>query len=71
MSEEKIRQLEKEVKKTKRLANEQAMVLHDLIEDSLPEGFGELLGIAQATYDACKAWDEANKKLIAAQTEAA
>ena len=71
MSEEKIRQLEKEVKKTKRLANEQAMVLHDLIEDSLPEGFGDLMGIAQATYDACKAWDEANKKLIAAQTEAA
>ena len=71
MSEEKIRQLEKEVKKTKRLANEQAMVLHDLIEDSLPEGFGELLGIAQATYDACKAWDEANQKLNAAQAEAA
>jgi len=71
MSEEEIRQLEKDVKKTKRLANEQAMVLHDLIEDSLPEGFGDLMGIAQATYDACKAWDEANKKLIAAQTEAA
>jgi hypothetical protein len=71
MTEEELRKLEKEVKKTKRLANEQAMVLHDLIEDSLPEGFDDLLGIAQATYDACKAWDEANKKLIAAQTEAA
>ncbi len=71
MTEEELRKLEKEVKKTKRLANEQAMVLHDLIEDRLPEGFGDLLGIAQATYDACKAWDEANKKLIAAQTEAA
>jgi hypothetical protein len=71
MTEEELRKLEKEVKKTKRLANEQAMVLHDLIEDSLPEGFGDLMGIAQATYDACKAWDEANKKLIAAQTEAA
>jgi hypothetical protein len=71
MNEEEIKKLEKEVKKTKRLANEQAMVLHDLIEDSLPEAFGDLPGIAQATYDACKAWDEANKKLIAAQTEAA
>ncbi len=70
MSEE-LRKLEKEVKKTKRLANEQAMVLHDLIEDSLPEAYGELLGIAQATFDACKAWDEANQKLIAAQSEAA
>jgi hypothetical protein len=47
------------------------MVLHDLIEDSLPEGYSELLGIAQATYVACKAWDEANQKLIAAQAEAA
>ncbi|MEQ1620995.1 MAG: CCE_0567 family metalloprotein [Methylococcales bacterium] len=70
MSEE-LKSLEKEVKKTKRLANEQAMVLHDLIEDSLPEGYGELLGIAQATYEACKAWDEANKKFLAAQSAAA
>jgi hypothetical protein len=61
-----LKQLEKEVKKTKRLASEQAMVLHDLIEDSLPEGYQQLLGIAQATFDACKAWDEANQKLKAA-----
>ncbi|MCX7086873.1 MAG: CCE_0567 family metalloprotein [Methylococcales bacterium] len=66
MSDEVIKQLEKEVKKNKRLANEQAMVLHDLIEDSLPEGYGELMGIAQATYDACIAWDQANQKLKAA-----
>jgi hypothetical protein len=45
------------------------MELHDLIEDKLPEAFDEIMGIAQATYDACKAWDEANKKLIAAQAE--
>ena len=70
MSEE-LKKLEKEVKKTKRLANDQVMVLHDLIEDSLPEAYGELPGIAQATYDACKAWDEANQKLIAALAEAA
>ena len=70
MSEE-IRKLEKEVKKTKRLASEQAMELHDLIEDRLPDAYGELMAIAQATYDACKAWDEANQKLNAAQSEAA
>jgi hypothetical protein len=29
------------------------------------------MGIAEATYEACKAWDEANQKLLAAQTEAA
>ncbi len=61
-----LKQLEKEVKKAKRLASEQAMVLHDLIEDSLPEGYQQLLSIAQATFDACKAWDEANQKLKAA-----
>ena len=70
MSEE-IRRLEKEVKKTKRLASEQAMELHDLIEDRLPDAYGELMAIAQATYDACKAWDEANQKLNAALSEAA
>jgi len=57
--------------KTKRLASEQAMELHDLIEDRLPDAYDELMGIAQATYDACKAWDEANQKLNAAQAEAA
>jgi hypothetical protein len=71
MTPEELRKLEKKVKKTKRLASEQAMELHDLIEDRLPEAYGELMGIAQATYDACKAWDEANQKLNAAQAEAA
>lgn len=66
-----LKDLEKEVKKTKRLASEQAMELHDLIEDRLPEAYGELMGIAEATYNACKAWDEANKKLLAAQAATA
>lgn len=71
MTDEEIRKLEKEVKKNKRLASEQAMELHDLIEDRLPDAYGELLGIANATYVACKAWDDANKKLLAAQAELA
>ncbi|TAL42726.1 MAG: hypothetical protein EPN89_17140 [Methylovulum sp.] len=71
MSSDEIRQLEKEVKKNKRLASEQAMELHDLIEDRLPDAYQELMGIAQATYDACKAWDEANQKLNAAQAATA
>lgn len=61
-----MKSLEKDVKKNKRLASEQAMVLHDLIEDSLPDGYDKLMDIAQATYDACKAWDVANQKLKAA-----
>jgi hypothetical protein len=71
VSPEELRKLEKEVKKTKRLAGEQAMVLHDLIEDRLPEAYQELMAVAQATFDACKAWDEANQKFNAAQSDAA
>lgn len=70
MTDEELKKLEKDVKKTKRLAGEAAMVLHDLIEDRLPDAYGELMGVAQATYDACKAWDEANKKFLAASNAA-
>jgi hypothetical protein len=66
MTDEELKKLEKDVKKNKRLASEKAMELHDLIEDKLPEAYGEIMGIAQATFDACKAWDEANKKWLAA-----
>lgn len=66
MTEEELKKLEKDVKKTKRLASEKAMELHDLIEDRLPEAYGELMGVAQATFDACLVWDEANKKFLAA-----
>lgn len=67
MSEEALKDLDKEVKKLKRLANEQASILHDLIEDKLPAAFDEIPAIAQATYDACKNWAEANARLAAAQ----
>ncbi|MDD4915498.1 MAG: CCE_0567 family metalloprotein [Methylococcales bacterium] len=71
MTDEELKKLEKEVKKNKRLASEKAMELHDLIEDRLPDAYAELPGIAQATYDACAAWDEANKKFLAASGEVA
>ncbi|MCK9282680.1 MAG: hypothetical protein M0P39_00160 [Rhodocyclaceae bacterium] len=67
MSEEALKELDKEVKKLKRMANEQASVLHDLIEDRLPAAFEDLPAIAQSTYDACKLWAEANARLVAAQ----
>lgn len=71
MTDEELKKLEKDVKKTKRLASEAAMELHDLIEDRLPDAYGELMSIAQNTYDACKAWDEANQKFLAASSETA
>ncbi len=70
MTDEELKKLEKEVKKAKRMASEAAMELHDLIEDKLPDAYGELMAIAQATYDACKVWDEANQKYLAAANAA-
>lgn len=69
MSPEELKKLEKAVKKNKRLAGEQAMELHDLVEDRLPGGYKDLMAVAQTTYDACKAWDEAVQKLKAAESE--
>ncbi|MEW5837835.1 MAG: CCE_0567 family metalloprotein [Pseudomonadota bacterium] len=67
MSEDEIKVLDKEVRKLKRISQEWASQLHDLVEDRLPAGYEEIPGIAQSTYDACKAWAEANARLIAAQ----
>ncbi len=69
MNEDELKQLEKEVKKRKRIASEWASQLHDLVEDRLPAAYGELPGIAQSTYDACKAWEEANAAFTAAQAQ--
>lgn len=68
MSEEELKALEKEVKKRKRIASEWASQLHDLVEDRLPGAYEEIHGIAQSTYDACKAWKEADERLQAAQS---
>ena len=67
MNEDELKNLEKEVKKRKRIASEWASQMHDLVEDRLPAAFEEIHGIAQSTYDACKAWKEAEDRLKAAQ----
>ena len=38
MTEEELKDLDKEVKKLKRMASESASQLHDLVEDKLPAG---------------------------------
>lgn len=70
MSPEELKTLQKAVNKAKRIATEHASQLHDLVEDKLPAGYQELPAIAQATYDACVAWAEANAKLQAAEATA-
>lgn len=67
MTEEELKALDKEVRKLKRISSEWASQLHDLVEDRLPAGYQEIPGIAQSTFDACKAWAEANARLNAAQ----
>lgn len=69
MSDEELKALDREVKKLKRIASEWAAQLHDLVEDKLPAGYLEIPEIAQSTYDACKAWAEANARLQALQKE--
>jgi hypothetical protein len=66
---EELKALDKEVKKLKRISSELAAQLHDLVEDRLPAGYEEIHGISQSTYDACRAWAEANTRLRAAQKE--
>ena len=66
MTDDELKTLEKAVKKAKRIASERASELHDLVEDRLPAAYDEIPAIAQATYDACRAWAEADAKLQAA-----
>ena len=63
MTEEELKALEKQVKKLKRIASEKASEMHDLVEDRLPAAFEEIHGIAEVTYDACKAWKEATRSI--------
>ncbi len=69
MSEEELKVLEKQVKKAKRIATEWAGQLHDLVEERLPGAYKELPALSQSTYEACVAWEEANRALKAAKAE--
>lgn len=68
MSDETLKALQKVSKKARRLASERAGELHDLIEDRLPAAYEDLLPLAQATYEACKAWAEAEAAALAAES---
>ncbi|MBS1144681.1 MAG: hypothetical protein H6R14_2087 [Proteobacteria bacterium] len=67
MTDEEIAALDKEVKKLKRIASEWASQMHDLVEDRLPAAYKEIPTLSQSTFDACKAWADANARLQAAQ----
>jgi hypothetical protein len=67
MSEEELKVLQKDMRRKKRIASEWASQLHDLVEDRLPAGYEEIPAMAQSTFDACKEWEEASKKLAEAE----
>lgn len=67
MSEEEIKELDKEVKRLKRIASDWAGQMHDLVEERLPAAYQEIPGLAQSTFDACRAWAEANSRLTTLQ----
>ena len=69
MSEEELKEMQKKVRKLKRVASEKAGELHDLVEDRLPAAYEEIPSVANATYEACKAWAEAEKQLHTQSSE--
>lgn len=68
MTDEELKDLEKQVKKLKRIATEWAGQVHDLVEDRLPAAYRELPELAQSTYEACQAWEAAEKQLKAVKS---
>ena len=71
MNSDELKALQKATRKAKRIATEKAGELHDLVEDRLPAAYQEIPALAQETFDACKAWSEANEKLQAAEAQLA
>lgn len=67
MTPEELKAMLKATKKAKRIATERAGELHDLVEERLPAAYEEIPAIAQATYDACQAWAEAEAAYKAAE----
>jgi hypothetical protein len=67
MTEDEMKALQKQVRKAKRIATERAGELHDLVEDRLPAAFEELPAMAEACYQACQTWAQANAELQAAE----
>lgn len=69
MSEEQIKELEKQVSKARFRLSQKASELHDLIEDRLPADYIEIPSYAEATYRACMEWDKLNKALLKAKKQ--
>jgi hypothetical protein len=69
VTQEELKAMHKAAKRAKRIATEKAGELHDLVEDRLPAAYREIPAIAQATYEACQAWEEAEAAYKAAEAQ--
>lgn len=69
MTEEEFKAISKASKRAKRIANEKAMELHDLVEDRLPAAYEELPALADETYATCKIWADAALAFKKAEAE--
>lgn len=67
MDADELKTLDKDVKRLKRIASEWASRMHDFVEERLPAAYEEIPDLAQATYEACKSWADANARLAAEQ----
>ena len=67
MNDEELKNLDKDVKRLKRIASEWASRMHDLVEERLPAAYEEIPSVAQFTYEACKAWAVAHARLAETQ----
>ncbi|QBG48268.1 hypothetical protein EGM51_13015 [Verrucomicrobia bacterium S94] len=67
MTTEDIKKLEKEAAKLKFIAGNKASELHDLVEDRLWSDFEEIPAVAEAVYNACRAWKDKFDEVNAAQ----
>ncbi|MBB3103904.1 CCE_0567 family metalloprotein [Azomonas macrocytogenes] len=71
MSEEELKALKKEVSQKKRIANEWAGQIHDLVEDRFFTDYPNLIALAQSAHQACLEWEEAKSRLEEAGGSAA
>lgn len=69
MTTEELKELEKKAKKARFVLSQRAGDLHDLVEDRLPADYKDIPAYAEATYNACKLWDDLNKELQEAKTK--
>ncbi len=67
MTQDELKAMLKAAKRARRIATERAGELHDLVEDRLPAAYREIPAIAQAAYEACQAWEEAEEAYKAAE----